>query len=69
MQLPLILQCLKDAKRFIELADAARVRLENDSTCSITGCRETGAARRASMDLTRSLANLRKTDLERDQHE
>ena len=49
-----------EAERFISAAKLARKRLRDDPYAPITGCKETGAARRASMDLTRALAELRK---------
>lgn len=39
----------------------ARERLEADSYANVVGSRETAAARRASLDLTRALADLRRT--------
>ena len=62
MKLEVILRCLKEGRRFLEVADAARVRLEKDKrtdTCC-AGTIETAACRRASMDLTRALAELRR---------
>ena len=50
----------KEAERFIEKARAAIKRLEEDEMASIAGCRETAAAKRASMDLTHALVAVRK---------
>jgi hypothetical protein len=50
----------KVAGRFMLLALAAVKRLETDGLTQLTGCKETGALRRASMDLTRALAELRR---------
>jgi hypothetical protein len=50
----------KAAGRFMLAALAASKRLEEDHLFEITGCKETGACRRASLDLTRALAELRK---------
>lgn len=49
-----------EARRFIRAALAAKEALKYDKTVSITGCKETAAAKRASMDLTRYLAELRR---------
>jgi hypothetical protein len=47
-----------EAQRFIRAAGMARLRL----TCNelVYSCKEMGACKRASMDLTRALAELRK---------
>ena len=50
---------VNEARRFIEKAQDAREIIALDSTATYS-CKETGAARRASMDLTRALAELRK---------
>jgi hypothetical protein len=52
---------ISEAERFIKKARAARKRLKEDRLVIISGSAETGAARRASMDLTRALADLRKS--------
>ena len=49
-----------EARRFVIKADEAIKRLENDKYASIVGSPETAACRRASLDLTRALAELRK---------
>jgi hypothetical protein len=50
---------IEAAKRFINLA--ARVNIINhDGYFSLEGPKETGALRRASMELTKALADLRK---------
>lgn len=51
----------KAAGRFMMAALAAIKRIEADPMVEITGSKETAAARRASMDLTRALADLRST--------
>lgn len=51
---------LLESARFTRKLKAARDRLLQDPIASISGSKETAAARRASMDLTRSLAELRK---------
>jgi hypothetical protein len=52
------------AKEFLRAIDAIDSRAERDKEfqrmVGIVGYRETGAARRASMELTRALADLRK---------
>jgi len=52
------------AERFLEAVQQHHDRFESDKNyqrfCEITGFRETGAIRRASMDLTRALADMRK---------
>lgn len=56
-------QAIKDAKRFLKLANEVLVESESDtSLLFITGSKTTGACKRASMDLTRSLAEMRKSN-------
>ena len=51
-----------EAQRFIELANALHVSLETERRSRVvTGTRLSGAVRRASMDLTRALADLRRS--------
>lgn len=50
---------IKEALRFLRIAEPALERLHTDNYAKY-GSRETGACRRASMDLTRALAELRK---------
>ena len=50
---------IEDAKRFIKRAEAAQEVLINKKYAWV-GTPETGAVKRASMDLTRSLVNVRK---------
>lgn len=52
---------LREVNRFISAAKEAKKRLEDDKYAHF-GCKETGAVRRASMDLTRILVELRRTD-------
>ena len=59
-----LIECIAEAKRFIGRAEQARdyllgEKLEKDKH-SITGNRFTGTVRRASMDLSRSLSDLRR---------
>lgn len=53
----------KEAKRFLESIKKLRERTKENKYFVrhgyITGCAETGAVKRASMDLTRALADLR----------
>ena len=51
-------ESITEAERFIKAAKAARARLLLDKYANF-GCKQTGAAKRASLDLTRSLARLR----------
>lgn len=51
-----------EAERFIAKAKALRARRAKGDLYSFQGCRESGALRRASLDLTRALADLRKPD-------
>ena len=53
-------KAIEEALRFIRAAENAIFALQEDNLAYMTGCKETGAAKRASMDLTRSLAELRK---------
>ena len=49
-----------ETRRFLRLAEIARRKMIDDNTAYIRGSKETAAAKRSSMDLTRSLAELRK---------
>ncbi len=49
-----------EAKRFIDKAKLAVEWLDNDAMNRVSGCKQTAACRRASMDLTRALAEMRK---------
>jgi hypothetical protein len=51
---------MDEATRFLIKASELKRRWEEDEMSALTGCRESGAARRASLDLTRALAELRK---------
>ena len=50
---------LMESRRFIQRATAWKRRLKSDS---ISGSKEGGAAKRSSLDLTRALADLRKSE-------
>ena len=57
-----LLQAIRMAERFIEAAEAARKRVAKDGNFLFyTGCKETAAAKRVSLDLTRMLAEMRKS--------
>ena len=49
---------IQEAERFIAKAKLARVKVFEGR---IFGCKETGACRRSSMDLTRALADIRRS--------
>jgi hypothetical protein len=51
---------IQDARRFIELGEQLLNAWDTGAASTMTGCRESGAAKRASMDLTRSLADFRR---------
>jgi len=56
----LIERARSEAVRFIAAADAATQRLRDDETARY-GCKETAACKRASMDLSRALSEMRRT--------
>jgi len=49
-----------EAKRFLDKAKLAKERMKGDESYYWMGSKETSAVKRASLDLTRSLAELRK---------
>ena len=50
-----------EAKRFIARAEALKARRKKDEWLhDFQGCKESGAVRRASLDLTAALADMRK---------
>ena len=55
-----IITAILEAQRFIEKAHKAKEAIDNNHSCLITGSKETAACRRASLDLTRALAQMRK---------
>ncbi len=56
---------VEHASIFIERANDLLERLDNeDGAILITGCKESAALRRQSMELTRALAELRKSRVE-----
>lgn len=50
---------INEAKRFIKKAEEAEYKLKTVPLIYITGSKETASAKRASMDLTRVLSDLR----------
>jgi hypothetical protein len=56
-------KCIVEANRFLAKARDCRIKLVNENckadSPSITGSKQTGAVRRASLDLSRSLSDLR----------
>lgn len=64
MKLEKIEKAEQEARRFLETAIAARKRIKHEQQCAdseyaIICTKETGACRRASLDLSRALAELR----------
>lgn len=55
-----ILEARTEATRFIRAADKAIEKIDEDHLVNIVGSKETSAVKRASMDLTRTLAEMRK---------
>lgn len=62
MKLKKITIAIQEAQRFIAIAETAVEKIICDEVVRVTGCKETSACRRASMDLTRALADMRKND-------
>ena len=60
MNLKKLQTAMTEAKRFLSAGMVFEERAKTDKYIEIRGTKEGGAARRASMDLTRALANLRK---------
>ena len=61
-----ITKIIEETKRFLRITIEARNRLKKNPSLSITGCKETGSVRRASMDLSQVLIDLRKTNYQKD---
>jgi flavin-binding protein dodecin len=55
-----IKNAIKEAERFIDRAKDALHRLDGDEIARITGTKETAAMKRASLELTRALAEMRR---------
>lgn len=51
---------IAESNRFIKRATAWSNRLCVDPLCFLTGCKESAATKRASMDLSRALTEIRK---------
>jgi len=51
---------LAEAKRFIVRVEALKARRKKGDPYGLRGCKESGAVRRASLDLTVTLAEMRK---------
>ena len=60
MTLEALETAITEAKRFLSKAADAKRRIKKDTYWAMMGCTETAAAKRASMDLTRALAAMRK---------
>ena len=60
MKREILVRAIIEAEGFLRRAKKAKARLEEDKYAEISGSKETAACKRASMDLTRSLAELRK---------
>ena len=54
-------ECIKESQRFIKKAREAKKRIKIDKFAPQLGSKETAAVKRASMDLSRSLADLRRS--------
>ena len=55
-----IIEAKKEAQRFIKKVNELEKHLiNNDRMALLFGCKESGAVRRASMDLTRALSEMR----------
>lgn len=61
MNMDKIMRAEKEAKRFLEKVRAVKIRAKEERLIFLSGCRETGALRRASMDLSNALSDLRKS--------
>lgn len=53
-------EAMENARRFIQRGEELLTSYELGIASPMTGCRESGAARRASMELSRSLADWRR---------
>lgn len=51
---------ISESQRFIKKARAAIARIKGDRYALISGAKESASAKRSSLDLSRSLADLRK---------
>ena len=55
-----IKRAIEEADRFLRAAKSAQKRIRDDKFALISGSKENGAAKRASLDLTRALAEMRR---------
>lgn len=55
-----ICDAIREAERFLDKAESALAKLQSDSMVYIVGSKETAAMKRASMDLTRALVEIRR---------
>jgi hypothetical protein len=60
MNIQTLNRAIAEAERFIESAKEVRQQAEHTDWLWVTGTRFTGACKRASMDLTRALSDLRR---------
>lgn len=60
MKMDKVMTAEKEAKRFVARVQQLKARRAKADLYDFQGCLESGAVRRASMDLTRALADLRK---------
>ena len=60
MNIKVLQKSINECNRYIAEAKKAIKRLERDELAYISGSKETASARRASMDLTRILVEVRK---------
>lgn len=60
LEIETIKQVEQETKRFLKRLDAAKKRLIKDEYVSITGCKESGALKRAALDLKMELTSITK---------
>lgn len=60
MNLKTMQKAKTEAKRFLKRISDLENRMAEDNCAFLYGCAETSAVRRASMELTRALANMRR---------
>ncbi len=60
MKISNVNEAITEAERFIRAARKAKIKYELEQWTYFEGCKESGAMKRASMDLTRSLSALRR---------
>jgi len=62
MKLEILITAIGEAERFIKRAKDWKRRIETDKYALISGTKEGSACKRASMDLTRALVDIRRGD-------